>query len=97
MKIGIAVCGLLLWSGLVSAGDRYWLHVDGLACPFCAYGIEKQLLGLDGVESAETDVKSGRVVVTVRDGATLDEATAREAVDAAGFTLRVFEKAKPGG
>lgn len=97
MKLTITALALLLWSGLASAVDRYVFYVDGLACPFCAYGIEKQLLRLDGVETAETDVKSGQVVVTLRDGANLNEATARKAVEAAGFTLRAFEKAKPGG
>ena len=86
-------------TGLAVAGEtnEYAIGVDGLACPFCAYGIEKQLLRLDGVETAETDVKSGQVVVTLREGATLDEPTARKAVEAAGFTLRAFEKAKPDG
>lgn len=97
MKLAITALGLLLWSASASAGERYVLGVDGLACPFCAYGIEKQLLRLDGVESAETDVKSGQVVVTLREGATLDEPTARKAVEAAGFTLRAFEKAGPDG
>ncbi len=69
----------------------YTLQADGLACPFCAYGIEKQLSAIAGVESVETDIKSGTVTVTMQDDAMLDEATAREAVDAAGFTMRGFK------
>jgi len=84
----------LLWSALAIAGERYELAVDGLACPFCAYGIEKQLSRVDGVETVETDVRAGKVVVTLRDGATLDEERARTAVESAGFTLRSFEKAE---
>lgn len=95
MRVSIVVIGLLLWSGLAAADERYLLGVDGLACPFCAYGIEKQLLRVDGVDTVETDVKSGQVIIKLRDGATIDEARAREAVEAAGFTLRAFEKAKP--
>ena len=95
MRVSIVAIGLLLWSVLAAAGDRYLLGVDGLACPFCAYGIEKQLLRVDGVAAVETDVKSGRVIITLRDGATIDETRAREAVEAAGFTLRTVEKAKP--
>lgn len=72
------------------AGPRYALEVDGLACPFCAYGIEKQLGRIDGVEVLETDIASGTVVVTMTDGAILEESRAREAVEAAGFTLRAF-------
>ncbi len=59
----------------------YTLQADGLACPFCAYGIEKQLSAIEEVESVETDIKSGTVTVTMQDGATLDEDTARKAVD----------------
>ena len=84
------------WIGTAVAGERYVLGVDGLACPFCAYGVEKQLTRVEGVETVETDVKAGQVVVTLRDGATLDEARARAAVEASGFTLRGFERAKSG-
>ncbi len=51
----------------------YALQVDGLACPFCAYGIEKQLLAIEGVQTVETDIKSGAVIVTMAPGSTLDE------------------------
>ncbi len=68
----------------------YAIQADGLSCPFCAYGIEKQLRRIDGVEAVETDVKSGRVVITMKPGARLAKADARRAVEAAGFTMRGF-------
>lgn len=68
----------------------YTLQADGLACPFCAYGIEKQLSRIDGVDAVEIDVKSGTVVMTMQPGATLTEADVERAVEAAGFTLRDF-------
>ncbi len=71
----------------------YTLYADGLACPFCAYGIEKQLLAIEGVVAVETDLKTGTVTITMRDGATMDEAVARKAVEDAGFTVRGFERA----
>ncbi|MGN2393298.1 heavy-metal-associated domain-containing protein, partial [Pelomicrobium sp. G1] len=47
----------LLWivSVALAAGPSYWLQVDGLACPFCAYGIEKKLRALDGVDKVKVD------------------------------------------
>jgi len=75
----------------LAAGPSYRIEVAGLACPFCAYGIEKKLLALDGVETVETELKDGVVVVAMREGAALDEATAKQAVEAAGFTLEAFE------
>ena len=41
--------------GLSSAS----IQVDGLACPFCAYGLEKHLKKINGVESIEINMKSG--------------------------------------
>jgi mercuric ion binding protein len=76
----------------LAAGPSYRLEVAGLACPFCAYGIEKKLTALDGVERVETNIKEGAVTVTMKDGAALDEATAKQAVKDAGFTLDGFEK-----
>ena len=85
----------LAWPTVAHAGSHaYRLYVDGLACPFCAYGIEKKVGGLDGVEKVEIDIENGLVAVTLAAGATLDEATAAKAVDEAGFSLRKFEPPK---
>ena len=97
-----------LWQGLLgalflilawaSAGqaqgakDVYSIQVDGLACPFCAYGIEKRLRTVDGVLAVEIDIGSGRVTVIMHEGARLDEETARRAVRSAGFTMRDFRR-----
>ncbi len=70
----------------------YVLQADGLACPFCAYGIEKQLGRIDGVEAVSTDIESGTVSVTMSPGARLTEEQAKEAVDRAGFTMRGFKR-----
>ena len=83
-----------LWAMPVWAGEVYKLYVDGLACPFCAYGVEKKVGGLDGVERVDIDIDGGLVAVTMAEGSTLNEATAKRAVDEAGFSLRVFEAPK---
>jgi len=75
-----------------AAGPSYRLEVAGLACPFCAYGIEKELTGLERVEKVETHIKEGAVIVTMKDGANLDQAKAEQAVKEAGFTLDGFEQ-----
>ncbi|RME64393.1 MAG: copper chaperone [Alphaproteobacteria bacterium] len=68
----------------------YTLQVDGLACPFCAYGIEKQLARLDGVQAVSTQIARGTVTIIMKPGATLTEKSAAKAVDKAGFTMRSF-------
>lgn len=71
---------------------RYAVEVDGLSCPFCSYGVEKQLSRLEGVTSAETQLKEGVVIVTMENGRTLEQAQVTEAVKKAGFTLRGFSR-----
>ncbi|WP_461480654.1 heavy-metal-associated domain-containing protein [Porticoccus sp.] len=82
----------LVYVGAWAQDPVYQVGVDGLACPFCAYGIEKQLQKLDGVKSVETDIAKGRVVVTMDDGKVLDRPLVEQAVKNAGFTLRSFEQ-----
>lgn len=72
----------------------YELRVDGLACPFCAYGIEKKLSRIEGVEKIDVELKSGVVIVTMAEGAALAEEVAHKAVKEAGFTLRAFAPRK---
>ena len=79
---------LLLLPVANAASAVYSLKVDGLACPFCAYGIEKKLSAIDGVEDIKVDIKEGQVIVTMADGTSLSEQRARQAVTDAGFTLR---------
>ena len=75
-----------------AAGHQYELRVDGLACPFCAYGVEKKVSALPGVTQVDIDIDAGKVLVTLADGANLTEAQSREAVAQAGFTLREFSR-----
>ncbi len=85
--------GLMLMPAVaLAAPQAFKLGVDGLACPFCAYGIEKKLSSIEGVENIDIDIKEGVVIVTMADGATLDESAARKAVEDAGFDLRSFER-----
>lgn len=86
----VMVLALLIASAALAAGPSYRIEVDGLACPFCAYGIEKKLSAIAGVKRLETRIEDGSVLVTMQDGVSLDEATVREAVSTAGFSLRRF-------
>jgi copper chaperone CopZ len=91
-RAGMALALLFVTTAALAAGPSYRIGVDGLACPFCAYGIEKKLNAIAGVEHLETLIEDGTVRVTMQDGMTLDEAAAREAVKSAGFSLRKFER-----
>lgn len=88
----IALGLTLVATGVLAAPPTYQLHVDGLTCPFCAYGLEKKLGAVPGVQGLETRIKDGAVIVTMKDGVTLDEASAKQAVKEAGFSLRKLEQ-----
>ncbi len=62
------------------------IQVDGLSCPFCTYGLEKQLKKVAGVESVSIDMKGGKAIVSMHHG--VDDHALRQAVERAGFTAR---------
>jgi len=68
--------------------NQYRMRVDGLACPYCAYGIEKKLKQIDGVESFEVDLDNGLVTVDVSSGVTLTDEQMTKLFTDAGFTFR---------
>ena len=79
----------LLWSSLsLAAGTQYDLRVDGLACPFCAYGIEKKFTRTEGVESVDIDMQKGLVIVKTAEGKTFKEDDLKTIIDDAGFTMK---------
>ena len=71
-----------------AAGTHYQIRVDGLACPYCAYGIEKKLKQIDGVEKIDVDLDKGLVTVDVAEGTTLTEPQMKKLFKDAGFTYR---------
>lgn len=68
------------------------VEVDGLSCPFCAYGLEKKLKDLNGVTDIKIDVKNAFALLTVKEGKILSEETIRKKVKDAGFTARTIKK-----
>lgn len=93
LKKYFLVLAALIFSVAALAADKsYVLGVDGLACPFCAYGIEKRLNKVDGITGVEVDIGKSTVRVTLQEGKTLSEVQARQAVDEAGFTLRSYSE-----
>ncbi|MEE8380112.1 MAG: heavy-metal-associated domain-containing protein [Gammaproteobacteria bacterium] len=80
---------VLLWSGFsFASGTQYKLRVDGLACPFCAYGIEKKFTKTEGVESVDIDLQNGLVIVNTAEGKTFKKAKLKQIIHDAGFTMK---------
>ncbi len=77
----------------LAAGTQYTMRVDGLACPYCAYGIEKKLKQIDGVRNIDIDLNSGVVQVQTAEDVELSDAQMKKLFNDAGFTFRSMRKA----
>jgi len=75
-----------------AGGVRYVMRVDGLACAFCAYGVEKKLQAIEGVERVEVDLDRGLVVVDAREGVVLTGEQMRRLMREAGFSFRSLRR-----
>lgn len=85
----VAVWGMALLSPLaMTAGVQYQIRVDGLACPYCAYGIEKKFKQFKSVEKIDIDLEKGIVFVDATDDIELSEEKVKTLVNDAGFTYR---------
>jgi len=90
----LLITGLLLAAPIASVSAQEAnvssaiIKVDGLSCPFCAYGLEKHLKKLAGVEGVDINMKDGQAVVHLKADARVDDAALRTAVKKAGFTAR---------
>jgi len=84
---------LLLFLPLAPAAvETVTLHVRGMACPFCAYGIEKQLKKLDGTtERYQADIEAGTITLGWVEDQPLDLQALKRAVQKAGFSTGDIE------
>ncbi len=89
----VAGLGLAVVASSGAAGKTYLLEVQGLSCPFCAYGLEKKLKKLDGVNSVSIDLKSGEVELSADRELTREQV--EKAVKKAGFRLGAFRERVP--
>jgi len=67
------------------------LGVDGMSCPFCAFGIEKKLNKLDTIKSLDVKLEEGFVDIYLKPEQQLSEAELQKAVKKAGFSVRSIE------
>ncbi len=69
-------------------GDNIQIEVDGISCPFCAYGLEKKLKALDSIDQLDIDLNEGLIKITLKKGKEISQKDVKEKVAEAGFTLR---------
>ena len=71
----------------------------GMACPFCAYGVEQKLKRLDGVVQLEVVLETGVATLTLEEDADSSNELLQKTVKDAGFEVakitRNFESEFP--
>ena len=92
MKVMVLMAVFSLTAGSAMAQTKYVIGVDGLSCPFCAYGLEKKLKKVKDVVSVTIDLNEGKVVVVAKAGTTIKQEVLRKAVKEAGFTVSSLEE-----
>lgn len=67
--------------------DRFTVRVDGMGCPYCAYGLEKKLKELpEAVSNIKVVMETGILTFAYPSSASLSLEQVSKQVDAAGYT-----------
>ncbi|KAA3616807.1 MAG: copper chaperone [Calditrichaeota bacterium] len=69
-------------------GEKIHIEVDGLSCPFCAYGLEKKLKALDSIDTLDININEGLIKIFLKKDKQISKTEIREKVAEAGFTFR---------
>lgn len=67
------------------------IEVKGLACPFCAFGMEKELKKVAGVKNVEIELKKGLAFISVPKNQRPTSENLEKIVTEAGFTVGEIE------
>lgn len=89
--VSAAVAFLLMTPMTNAQVESAEVAVEGISCPFCAFGLEKRLRKIDGVGSVEVDLGAGTATLTAVSGESIDLAAIPRAVERAGFSTGPVE------
>jgi copper chaperone CopZ len=97
MKSAILVMITMMMSvPALRAEDQAVIRVDGLACPFCAYGLEKKIGQMEGVADYDVDLKTGNVILGLSENSKLNLQDVKAAVKESGFTFKSMQILRDG-
>lgn len=77
--------------------DQFTVQVDGLGCPFCAYGLEKKFKELKGVSQVKIDMETGVMTFQFPSDSPLSEDIVEKQVELAGYTPMWLEVKRADG
>lgn len=87
-KVSLTLICLLWLPVAVSTADRQVVEigVSGLACPFCVYGLEKNLKKLPNVSAVQVNLADSTARIVMIADSEADIEAIRQAITSAGFT-----------
>lgn len=90
LAIAFALIGLAAvnpgWSADGGQQTTIVAQVNGMSCPFCAYGLRKELLTIPGVTDVKVSLAESQASVTVDLSAKVTDEQIRHAIREAGFS-----------
>jgi len=86
LSVCVTIASFFIISPVQAEISNVTVIVKGMACPFCAYGIEKRLGKVEGVKSVTVDLGRGKANLQVKEGHTININQVPSAVKEAGFT-----------
>ena len=66
--------------------DKFSVQVDGLGCPFCAYGLEKKFKELKGIKKVKIEMETGMMDFVFPSEKALSIQQVEKQVEKAGYT-----------
>ena len=66
--------------------DQFKVQVDGLGCPFCAFGLEKKFKEFKGIKKVRIDIETGVFTFQYPSNKNLTLETVHKQVEKAGYT-----------
>lgn len=89
MKNIIIIAIALFSTGTIFAQtDKFAVTVEGLGCPFCAYGLEKKFKELKVAKDIKIEITTGVMTFTADASNNLSIETVDKQVDKAGYTTK---------
>jgi copper chaperone CopZ len=82
--------GAVLWAAgpATSIAKEIVLSVPGIPGPYCAYGIEKRVMELDGVEEVKLSWESQQITIVMREQARITADEIKQAVRKADYPYK---------
>jgi copper chaperone CopZ len=75
-------------------GELITIDAKGLVCDFCARALEKVFMKQDSVTGIDVNLDNGIILISLKNGKTMDDATITKLVTDAGYNIGSIKHAK---